>query len=113
MENPADYPGYFNSDSEKLNRVWYAGAYTNQLCTADPTTGNALGIPGTNWYYNGTIASEYFLNSNFPRHCFIDFLILYFKMALRSSWMEPNETDLFGQEMLSFLLHLCLSLPTA
>ncbi|KAJ6029591.1 uncharacterized protein N7446_011058 [Penicillium canescens] len=57
MENPADYPGYFNSDSEKLNRVWYAGAYTNQLCTADPTTGNALGIPGSNWYYNGTIAN--------------------------------------------------------
>lgn len=58
MENPANYPGYFNSDSEKLNRVWYAGAYTNQLCTADPSTGNALGIPGTDWYYNATIASE-------------------------------------------------------
>ena len=71
MKNPADYLGYFNTDSEKLNRVWYAGAYTNQLCTADPTTGNALGIPGSNWYYNGTIASEYFLISNFLRHCLI------------------------------------------
>ncbi|EKG22150.1 alpha-L-rhamnosidase A [Macrophomina phaseolina MS6] len=52
------YPGYFNSDSEKLNRVWYAGAYTNQLCTADPAYGNALGIPGNDWYYNATISSK-------------------------------------------------------
>ncbi|KAH9205284.1 Six-hairpin glycosidase-like protein, partial [Leptodontidium sp. 2 PMI_412] len=51
-----DYPGYFNSDSEKLNRVWYAGAYTNQLCSIDPAYGNALGVPGTDWYYNVTIA---------------------------------------------------------
>ncbi|KAB5546906.1 alpha-L-rhamnosidase [Coniochaeta sp. 2T2.1] len=57
MENLRDYKGYFNSNNEKLNRVWYAGAYTNQLCTADPSTGNALGIPGTNWYYNASIAN--------------------------------------------------------
>ncbi|CAL5874683.1 uncharacterized protein PFLUO_LOCUS8984 [Penicillium psychrofluorescens] len=61
MESLRDYQGYFNSDSEKLNRVWYAGAYTNQLCTADPTTGNALGVSGTDWYFNATIASETFL----------------------------------------------------
>lgn len=58
MEDVAEYEGYFNSDSEKLNKVWYAGAYTNQLCSADPAYGNSLGIPGTNWYYNATIASE-------------------------------------------------------
>ncbi|KAL7947146.1 putative alpha-L-rhamnosidase A [Trichoderma barbatum] len=57
MESLRNYKGYFNSNSEKLNRVWYAGAYTNQLCSADPSTGNALGIPGTNWYYNSTIAN--------------------------------------------------------
>lgn len=45
MEDPSDYRGYFHSDSEKLNCVWYAGAYTNQLCSADPAYGNALGIP--------------------------------------------------------------------
>ncbi|PVH70331.1 glycoside hydrolase family 78 protein [Cadophora sp. DSE1049] len=55
MEDLRDYPGYFNSDSEKLNRVWYAGAYTNQLCSMDPAYGNALGIPGTDWYYNATV----------------------------------------------------------
>lgn len=57
MEDLQDYAGYFESDSEKLNRVWYAGAYTNQLCIADPQYGNALGISGTDWYYNASIAS--------------------------------------------------------
>ena len=29
----AEYSGYFHSNDELVNRVWYAGAYTNQLCT--------------------------------------------------------------------------------
>ena len=28
-----DYTGYFHCDDDLINRVWYAGAYTNQLCT--------------------------------------------------------------------------------
>lgn len=28
-----DYTGYFHCDDELINRIWYAGAYTNQLCT--------------------------------------------------------------------------------
>ncbi|PIL26419.1 hypothetical protein GSI_12176 [Ganoderma sinense ZZ0214-1] len=36
------YTGWFHSNDEKLNRVWYAGAYTNQLVTIDPTRGNAI-----------------------------------------------------------------------
>jgi hypothetical protein len=58
MEDPSAYGGFFHSSSEKLNRVWYAGAYTNQLCSVDPAYGNAAGIPGTDWYYNATIASK-------------------------------------------------------
>lgn len=58
MEDMTDYAGYFHSSSEKLNRVWYAGAYTNQLCTLDPAYGNALGVPGDDWYYNASIASK-------------------------------------------------------
>ncbi|KAI1360083.1 alpha-L-rhamnosidase [Xylaria arbuscula] len=57
MANPAAYTGYFHSDDEKLNRVWYAGAYTNQICSADPTTGVSLGAPFAGWYYNYTIAN--------------------------------------------------------
>ncbi|KAK4917031.1 hypothetical protein LTR49_015068 [Elasticomyces elasticus] len=51
------YTGYFESSSAKLNRVWYAGAYTNQLCLVDPVYGNALNVPGTDWYYNATISN--------------------------------------------------------
>jgi hypothetical protein len=58
MEDAAAYTGYFHSSSEKLNRVWYAGAYTNQLCSVDPTTGNSLGLPLAGWEYNYTISSE-------------------------------------------------------
>lgn len=65
----ANYTGYFNSNDEKLNRVWYAGAYTNQLCTIDPTAGDSLiylgQINSTSnvteplpWYLNYTISSE-------------------------------------------------------
>ncbi|PLB50646.1 Six-hairpin glycosidase [Aspergillus steynii IBT 23096] len=36
------YTGYFHCDDELLNRIWYAGAYTNQLCTIDPEMGNSL-----------------------------------------------------------------------
>jgi hypothetical protein len=56
-----------NSD-ELLNRIWYAGAYTNQICTIDPQYGNALVHLGTinssvsdavnvTWYNNYTIAN--------------------------------------------------------
>lgn len=58
MEDPAAYTGYFHSDSERLNRVWYAGAYTNQICSAAPTTGISLGAPVAGWYYNYTISSK-------------------------------------------------------
>ncbi|KAI0762539.1 bacterial alpha-L-rhamnosidase domain protein [Fomes fomentarius] len=51
------YTGWFHSSDEKLNRVWYAGAYTNQLVTIDPTHGDALIFPDitTNSTVNGTL----------------------------------------------------------
>ncbi|KAI6862019.1 bacterial alpha-L-rhamnosidase domain-containing protein [Hortaea werneckii] len=64
-----DYTGYFHCDDELLNRVWYAGAYTNQICTIDPNHGDALvhlgeinstqpGSTGPNtWYNNMTITN--------------------------------------------------------
>ncbi|EOA87433.1 glycoside hydrolase family 78 protein [Exserohilum turcica Et28A] len=65
-----NYTGYFHCDDELLNRIWYAGAYTNQLCTTSPDTGNALvelldlnnsvsggpnDVPPTTWYYDYTV----------------------------------------------------------
>ncbi|TBU60052.1 Six-hairpin glycosidase [Dichomitus squalens] len=62
-----NYTGWFHSNDEKLNRVWYAGAYTDQLVTIDPTRGNAVIYPastssgssadGFNWYLNTTITN--------------------------------------------------------
>ena len=65
------YAGYFHCNDEQLNRVWYAGAYTDQLCTIEPTAGDALvhldvvneteSIPASHpltWYNNYTIASK-------------------------------------------------------
>ena len=33
LETPSDYSGYFESSDELLNHIWYAAAYTVQLCT--------------------------------------------------------------------------------
>lgn len=35
-----NYSGYYHCDDEKLNRVWYSAAYTNQLCTIPSDLGN-------------------------------------------------------------------------
>ncbi|SMR49452.1 unnamed protein product [Zymoseptoria tritici ST99CH_3D1] len=65
-----EYTGWFHCDDELVNRVWYAGAYTNQLCTIDPHYGNALvhlykinstqlgdETPPNTWYNNFTITN--------------------------------------------------------
>lgn len=60
--------GYFHCEDEQINRIWYAGAYTNELCTIDPTTGNSLiylGVVNSSsvvttplpWYSNTTISN--------------------------------------------------------
>lgn len=57
------YTGYFHSNDEELNAVWYAGAYTNQICQIDSDYGNSLVHLGvinaanndsflTTWYNN-------------------------------------------------------------
>ncbi|OGE47950.1 hypothetical protein PENARI_c034G06163 [Penicillium arizonense] len=64
------YTGYFHSDDELVNKIWYAGAYTNQLCTINPRHGNSLvhlgsissgddiQLPETNtWWNNYTITN--------------------------------------------------------
>lgn len=58
------YTGYFHSNDELVNRIWYAGAYTNQLCDIDPKHGDALvnaqetiSQPLQPWYYNYTITN--------------------------------------------------------
>ncbi|KAH7139398.1 Six-hairpin glycosidase-like protein [Dendryphion nanum] len=63
-----NYTGYFHSDDNLLNRIWYAGAYTNQICTIDPHYGDALvhifqinssisDATNVTWYNNYTITN--------------------------------------------------------
>ncbi|GME47657.1 Alpha-L-rhamnosidase [Neofusicoccum parvum] len=65
-----NYTGYFHCDDDLLNRVWYAGAYTNQICTIDPNYGDALiylhkitsnmtsdEVGALPWYLNYTITN--------------------------------------------------------
>lgn len=63
-----NYTGYFHCNEELLNRIWYAGAYTNQLCTIEPDHGDALVHLGVinstedlsypiSWYNNYTITN--------------------------------------------------------
>lgn len=42
MQDLREYTGWFHCDDELINKIWYAGAYTNQLCTINPSHGNAL-----------------------------------------------------------------------
>ncbi|KAI0670135.1 bacterial alpha-L-rhamnosidase domain protein [Trametes maxima] len=63
-----NYSGWFHSNDEQLNRIWYAGAYTNQLVTIDPKRGDALDFLGVitsnstvegplEWWVNTTITN--------------------------------------------------------
>ncbi|KAJ5641822.1 hypothetical protein N7490_005822 [Penicillium lividum] len=64
-QNLREYTGWFHSDDELINKLWYAGAYTNQLCTIDPTAGDSITsqtydivLPAMNvWYNNYTITN--------------------------------------------------------
>ena len=51
-----DYQGSFLSSSDELNRLWYAGAYTVQMDTIDPTTGRAYPAQPGEVQNNATIA---------------------------------------------------------
>jgi len=62
------YDTQLTAKDELLNRIWYAGAYTNQLCTIDPKYGDALihifkinssisDATNVTWYNNYTIAN--------------------------------------------------------
>jgi hypothetical protein len=57
MKVPNQYPNYFYSSDDLLNRIWYAGAYTVQLDTIDPTQGRAWPAPATGWDDGATIGS--------------------------------------------------------
>ncbi|MDZ5619780.1 alpha-L-rhamnosidase-related protein [Nocardioides bizhenqiangii] len=54
MEDLRAYPNHFYSSSDLLNRIWYAGAYTTQLTTIEPTTGRSWPAPAALWDNSAT-----------------------------------------------------------
>ncbi|MFK0153205.1 MGH1-like glycoside hydrolase domain-containing protein [Streptomyces sp. NPDC090493] len=53
--DPADYPNYFHSSDDLLNRIWYAGAYTVQLDTIASDQGRAWPPPASAWDNSATV----------------------------------------------------------
>lgn len=53
--HPNGYPNYFCSSDRLLDRIWYAGAYTIQLDTIDPTQGRVWPPPASGWENNGDV----------------------------------------------------------
>lgn len=49
------YQGYFHSDDELLNRIWYAGAYTLQTNSVPVNTGRWVPMLPNGWANNGTL----------------------------------------------------------
>jgi len=47
------YGGYFNSNDDLINKIWYAGAYTLQTNNIPPLTGRAWPILGSGWANDG------------------------------------------------------------
>lgn len=47
MQQLRNYMGWFDSNFDLINRPWYLGTYTNQLCTIDLHHGDALVHLGT------------------------------------------------------------------
>ncbi|KAI5866193.1 glycoside hydrolase family 78 protein [Durotheca rogersii] len=49
------YQGYFHSNDNLLNRIWYSGAYTLQTNAIHPSTGRAWPAPDSLWQNDGVI----------------------------------------------------------
>lgn len=49
------YQGYFHSDDELLNRIWYSGAYTLQTNTVPVNTGRQIPAVASGWANNATL----------------------------------------------------------
>ncbi|KAI9934236.1 hypothetical protein MW887_005310 [Aspergillus wentii] len=49
------YQGYFYSDDELLNRIWYSGAYTLQTNAVPVDTGRQVPMVNEGWANNGTL----------------------------------------------------------
>ncbi|KAI0816185.1 glycoside hydrolase family 78 protein [Xylaria sp. FL0064] len=56
------YQGYFHSNDDLLNRIWYSGAYTLQLNAIAPSTGRTWPSPNIAWQNNGLLGPGDMIN---------------------------------------------------
>lgn len=58
------YQGYFHSNDDLLNKIWYSGAYTIQTNALHPSTGRAWPGPDSQWLNNGDIGTGNTINTD-------------------------------------------------
>ncbi|EMC96992.1 glycoside hydrolase family 78 protein [Baudoinia panamericana UAMH 10762] len=51
------YQGYFHSNDEELNKIWYSGAYTLQTNNVPVNTGRWIPALAASWANNGTLSN--------------------------------------------------------
>ena len=51
------YQGYFHSNDDELNKIWYSGAYTLQTNAVPTNTGRQVPTLSSGWANNGTLAN--------------------------------------------------------
>lgn len=51
------YQGYFHSNDEQLNKIWYSGAYTLQTNAVPPNTGRWIPPLNSSWANNGSMSN--------------------------------------------------------
>lgn len=92
MPVPSAYPGYWYSNDDLLNAVWYAGAYTAQLCTIDPRTAKGGYSAYGNWSNTRAIddsSSIYVDGGKRDRHVWDGDLAVAFPTA----WLSFKDGD--------------------
>lgn len=52
------YGGYFHSNDDLINRIWYAGAYTIQMTAIPPSTGREWGPPPSGWENDANVGTN-------------------------------------------------------
>ncbi|XXG95963.1 hypothetical protein Hte_002239 [Hypoxylon texense] len=58
------YQGYFHSNDDLLNKIWYSGAYTIQTNALHPSTGRSWPGPDSQWLNNGDIGTGNTINTD-------------------------------------------------
>ncbi|KAI1826693.1 glycoside hydrolase family 78 protein [Xylaria intraflava] len=58
------YRGYFHSNDDQLNKIWYSGAYTLQTNALYPSTGRSWPSPNTAWENDGLLGPGNTINTD-------------------------------------------------